>query len=104
MDKRLHEIMERITVTCGDAVRPHLIIRPPHGTAAQHDAEGSMSVDTGGEGHMLYRARAGTLVLIRPDGYIAFRGSAATDTLFSYLDDVFGPMLPRPIEMEAVLV
>ncbi len=98
-DKRLQDIMERITGTYSDAVRSHLILRSPHAAAAQHDAESSVSIDTGGEGHTLYRAPAGTLVLIRPDGYIAFRGNAATDTLFSFLDDVFRPMLSRPIEI-----
>jgi hypothetical protein len=35
--------------------------------------------------HKRYHAKAGTLMLIRPDGYIAFQGADAI-TLFTYLN------------------
>jgi hypothetical protein len=83
--------MERVVDAYGDDVHPHLIVRPRNAAGTQSYPISAVYVDVLDEAHRLYGARSGTLVLIRPDGYIAFRGEATTDMLFTYLDDVFSP-------------
>ena len=96
-DRRLQEIMERVVESYGHDVHPHLLIRSRKAAPARKYPVSSAHVDAFNEAHKLYGAGPGTLVLIRPDGYIGFRGQAVTDTLFDYLDDVFSPVRQREV-------
>ena len=88
-DGRLHDIIERVVDTYGADVHPHVIVRSPKLASVPISSTSSVHEDASDEAHRLYGARPGSLVLVRPDGYIAFRGEAVSDTLFTYLDDVF---------------
>jgi 2-polyprenyl-6-methoxyphenol hydroxylase-like FAD-dependent oxidoreductase len=70
-------------------VRPRLVL----GAAKAGVDDATALYDLDGEAHAAYgTGNTGTLVLVRPDGHIAFRGSAdRPDTLHAYCLKVFGP-------------
>ncbi len=61
--------------------------------ALDGDAEGAIVdvlLDPGRDAHCRYAAAAESLYLIRPDGYVAFRGQPATaEPVLDYLGAVF---------------
>jgi 2-polyprenyl-6-methoxyphenol hydroxylase-like FAD-dependent oxidoreductase/quercetin dioxygenase-like cupin family protein len=72
----------------GDVVEAFLVARQ----AISGSTQGHVLHDPTGEVHQRYAAREGDDVLIRPDGYIGFRGSlGATGALRSYLMSLFVP-------------
>jgi 2-polyprenyl-6-methoxyphenol hydroxylase-like FAD-dependent oxidoreductase len=89
------EIDERWKATDGvlsagyrDVVDAYLVLR--EGTAGSAQAPRPVLVDATGEVHHRYGAVAGDLVLIRPDGYVGFRGpSGAPPALRRYLASLF---------------
>ena len=81
----LVEIAQRVEGLPGNLVKTHLIVgadSAPEGL----DREGSVLLDGSGSLHELYGASAESLYLVRPDGYVGFRGQPAeVDPLIEYL-------------------
>jgi hypothetical protein len=72
----LLEIARRVEGLPGNPVKTHFIVGAdsvPEGLAW----EGSVLLDGSGSLHELYGANAESLYLIRPDGYVGFRGQPA---------------------------
>jgi 2-polyprenyl-6-methoxyphenol hydroxylase-like FAD-dependent oxidoreductase len=81
----LLEIAQRVDGLPGNLVKTHLIVdadSAPEGL----DREGSVLLDGSVSLHELYGASAESLYLVRPDGYVGFRGQPAeVDPLIEYL-------------------
>jgi len=81
----LLEIAQRVDGLPGNLVKTHLIVdadSAPEGL----DREGSVLLDGSGSLHELYGASAESLYLVRPDGYVGFRGQPAeVEPLVEYL-------------------
>ena len=81
----LLEIARRVQRLPGNPVKAHLIVgadSAPEGL----DREGSVLLDGSGSLHELYGASAESLYLVRPDGYVGFRGQPAeVGPLIEYL-------------------
>jgi 2-polyprenyl-6-methoxyphenol hydroxylase-like FAD-dependent oxidoreductase len=81
----LLEIARRVKGLPGNPVKTHLIVgadSPPEDLAW----EGSVLLDGSGSLHELYGASAESLYLVRPDGYVGFRGQPAeVGPLIEYL-------------------
>lgn len=64
--------------------------------------------DPAGATHRIYGAKGATVYLVRPDGYVAFRGKAsgprAADTLLAHLGGVFLPAAQREAARSGTLV
>jgi 2-polyprenyl-6-methoxyphenol hydroxylase-like FAD-dependent oxidoreductase len=79
------EVARQVEGLPGNSVKTHLIVRghvAPEGTAW----DGSVLLDGSGSLHKLYGASAESLYLIRPDGYVGFRGQPAeAEPLIEYL-------------------
>jgi 3-(3-hydroxy-phenyl)propionate hydroxylase len=73
-----------------DWVRPRLVL----GAAVAEAGDGRALSDLGGEAHATYGVGSSSaLILVRPDGHIAFRGPADRgDALRAYCTKVFGSM------------
>jgi 2-polyprenyl-6-methoxyphenol hydroxylase-like FAD-dependent oxidoreductase len=81
----LLEIARRVEGLPGNLVKTHLIVRAD-GAPEGLDREGSVLLDGSGSLHELYGARAESLYLVRPDGYVGFRGQPAeAEPLIEYL-------------------
>jgi 2-polyprenyl-6-methoxyphenol hydroxylase-like FAD-dependent oxidoreductase len=76
----------------GDAVEPYLVV--PTATApAPARWEGPTLLDEGGEIHQRYGARSEAIYLIRPDGYVGYRGQPAEGAkLEAWLDRCLEPV------------
>lgn len=80
-----------------ERVHTHVI----HAGQAPHDVSDGI-VDGEYEAHGRYRAKQPTLVLIRPDGYIGFRGELVdAPNLLAYLRRVFGANIAWTSSMQA---
>jgi hypothetical protein len=81
----LLEIARRVEGLPGNPVKTHLIVgadSAPEGLVR----EGSILLDGSGSLHELYGASAESLYLVRPDGYVGFRGQPAeAESLIEYL-------------------
>ena len=81
----LLEVARRVEGLPGIPVKTHLIVGadgPPEDLAW----EGSVLLDASRSLHELYGAGAGSLYLVRPDGYVGFRGQPAeAEPLIEYL-------------------
>ncbi len=81
----LIKIAEQVGTQLGNMVKT-LIIIPDNAKPANLDWTGKILLDNEHELHRLYGAGTPSLYLIRPDGYIGFRGSSATNkSLLDYL-------------------
>lgn len=74
-----------------DWIRPRLVLGTPLASTVEAD-ETKVLFDLDGRAHAAYALdRLPSLILIRPDGHIAFRGSASKPELLkSYCEKVFG--------------
>jgi hypothetical protein len=72
----LLEIARRVQGLPGNLVKTHLIVGADSASEGL-DREGSVLLDGSGSLHELYGASAESLYLIRPDGYVGFRGQPA---------------------------
>jgi 2-polyprenyl-6-methoxyphenol hydroxylase-like FAD-dependent oxidoreductase len=73
----------------GEKVRSHMIVAGNDKPAAL-DWNGSVLLDTKGELHQIYGARAESAYLIRPDGYIGFRSQPSQkEPILHYLNELF---------------
>jgi hypothetical protein len=70
--ERFSELAREVTARYGDLVRP-VVLRLPNAQPPRGE------VDEQGAAHERYGADPGAIYLVRPDGYIGFRG-AETDT------------------------
>jgi hypothetical protein len=90
----LSEIGRRVADLLGPTGRAHVVVardRVPAGL----DWPDSVLLDPTEEMHRRYGAAAESLYLIRPDGYVGFRGQpAAAEPLLAYLRHVFRTDLP----------
>ena len=81
---RLASAARRVENPFGDEVEVRVVVSantPPAGL------DRKVLIDPAGEAHNIYGARAGSLYLVRPDGYVGFRGqAAAAEPLIRYLD------------------
>lgn len=78
--QRYHGLVEQYTVL------------PPDGQAACSTHDSSTLMDTAGELHRNYSVRDETLLIVRPDGYLAYRGEPAdADKIEAYLLSLFAP-------------
>ncbi|CAA9473050.1 MAG: hypothetical protein AVDCRST_MAG58-4068 [uncultured Rubrobacteraceae bacterium] len=81
----LLEVARRVEGLPGNPIKTHLIVgadSAPEGL----DREGSVLLDGSGSLHELYGASAESLYLVRPDGYVGFRGRPAeVEPLIEYL-------------------
>lgn len=85
----LVSIADWVESLLGDIVRSHIIIAGNEKPASL-DGEGSILLDTEQELHQSYGARAESLYLIRPDGYIGFRSQPTLkEALLQYLNKLF---------------
>lgn len=85
--QRLAEIAERYR----GLFERHTIL-PPDGAAAAAAYDSTAIVDAGGELHRNYSVRDETLILVRPDGYLAYRGEGADpEKLQEYLARILKP-------------
>lgn len=84
------EIAASIRARYGQYIRPYAIIDPA-ATADLHELDAlPVLQDTDGAFRRVYHAAAGTAYLIRPDGYVAYRGpTAQCDALLKYLERIF---------------
>ena len=72
----------------------HRVVRHEHPPRPSH-ADGSVIVDSEGDWHHHFGARSGSIVLIRPDGYLGYRASTLDPSGFEgYLGRIFR-MMPR---------
>ncbi len=79
-----HEICEQIAMDFAGEVRPLIV------TSARESCSSTSLLDAGGKGHAQCSAESGTLLLIRPDGYIGFRGETGNrEALRAYLERFF---------------
>lgn len=90
--RRLEAIAREVVERHGDLVRPVVIVpgvtRPPH-EALGRDVR--VLLDPDGAVHHRYGAAAECLYLVRPDGYVSFRGQPARlEPLLQHLDQVLG--------------
>ena len=78
-----------VEVACWSWIRPRLIL----GAAIAREKDPIVLSDLDGEAHAAYGIGAdAALILVRPDGHIAFRGQAhQPDMLRAYCMKVFGP-------------
>lgn len=73
-----HDVLERYTVL------------PPDGKAAAATHDSSTILDTAGDLRRIYAVRDEVLILVRPDGYLAYRGEPAQpEKLEAYLARLF---------------
>jgi hypothetical protein len=85
----LVSIADWVESLLGDTVRSHIIIAGNEKSASL-GWEGSILLDTEQELHQRYGARAESLYLIRPDGYIGFRSQPTLkEALLQYLNKLF---------------
>ncbi|MBM7809119.1 2-polyprenyl-6-methoxyphenol hydroxylase-like FAD-dependent oxidoreductase [Geodermatophilus bullaregiensis] len=87
--RRLVTTARRVRAALGDDVRTHLVVpadRRPDGL----DDDVEVVLDPDRDAHHRYAAAAESLYLVRPDGYVAFRGQPATaGPLLDHLGSVF---------------
>jgi hypothetical protein len=69
-------IARRLRSRFGDLVEPHLVV-PAATVPASARSEGSTLLDEGGEVHQRYGARSECVYVLRPDGYVGYRGQPA---------------------------
>jgi 2-polyprenyl-6-methoxyphenol hydroxylase-like FAD-dependent oxidoreductase len=85
---RLRDTARRAAGLAGDGIRPVFVVpagRPPADVPAE-----AVLLDTDREAHHRYGAVAEALYLVRPDGYVGFRGQPATGgPLLNHLRAVF---------------
>ncbi|MGF9691375.1 FAD-dependent monooxygenase [Rhizobium sp. 0TCS1.26] len=92
-DGRDADAISALRAACGEVqdwhfVRPRLVLGAA--MAIEHDPASLSDLDN--EAHSAYGLSAAVLVLIRPDGHIAYRGTAdRPDSLRAYCEKVFGP-------------
>ena len=85
----LDEIASRVEVRFGAEVRPHFILRRKQ-AADVVGAVPSVLMDEAGDVHSTYAVVGCCMYLVRPDGYIGFRGQLAdAKAMFDYLRRVF---------------
>jgi hypothetical protein len=85
----LRELAAQIPSEFGDLIEVHVV----HGADVRDDLPEAPSthIDPGLQMHSAFAAATPSLVLVRPDGYIAFRSQPAdAKALRSYLGSVFG--------------
>jgi hypothetical protein len=81
----LLEIARWVEGLPGNPVKTHLIVGAD-GAPGELAREGAVLLDGSGSLHELYGARAESLYLVRPDGYVGFRGQPAeVGPLIEYL-------------------
>ena len=86
----LEQITRQVQDAVGDAVRSYLV----RDAAANSDASMTALVDPAGKVAQLFGARQGLVALVRPDGYLGYRGRLdQTGELASYLARVFAMQL-----------
>lgn len=92
----LSEVSQRVEAAYPDVIRAHLIL-PGDAAFSGKGAFPSVWLDPAATVRHIVGARQTTLVLVRPDGYIGFRGQPATwDNLHAYLDRYLIPSKERP--------
>ena len=84
---RLVGIARRVDTLLGDEIKTCIVVSHKPGSL---DWGGCILLDTERELHETYGARTETLYLIRPDGYVGFRGQPVReDKLLGYLGNLF---------------
>ncbi len=88
--RRFHDIAEQVWGKYSEQVTVHLVL-PMWTLPPGLSWDGSLLLDPDRTLHRLYGAREARLYLIRPDGYVAFRGGAdSAEKLHTYLGAVLG--------------
>jgi hypothetical protein len=83
----LRQLAAWIAETYPHDIAPHCLAAPD---SAKESADASILCDPGLVLHQKYGATAGAIYLIRPDGYVAFRGPPAAEKEFrEYLKSIF---------------
>ena len=87
---QLEHIARQAQDTVGDAVRPYLVL----GSASQSERAVATLIDVTGAVAKTFGGRGGLVALVRPDGYLGYRGlSGQPGELASYLARVFAMRL-----------
>jgi hypothetical protein len=71
--ENLTSVARRLSARFGDLIAPHLVV-PMAAAPASARWEGPTLLDEGGEVHRRYGARSECAYVIRPDGYVGYRG------------------------------
>jgi hypothetical protein len=87
----LEEVARQVRAMVGDAVRPYLILDSP----SPADPTATVVIDPMGEVSRIFGVGDGLVALVRPDGYLGFRGRPdQVGEVASYLARVFAMRLP----------
>jgi len=86
--RRLQALADATMHAYPDRIEPHLIV--PHELPDDLAGKGEILLDPRSELHHRYGARSACLYVIRPDGYIGFRGQPPDpEALKSYFTQIF---------------
>ena len=96
--RALSGIARQVEASIGREVNVEFVVGG-HEKPATLDWEGRTLLDSGHELHRIYGADPGALYLVRPDGYIGFRGAVTGEkALLDYVHRVFGQAMAHRVD------